>query len=194
MKRALLRIKASTLRRALEAGETFSRRNTFVVYDFALSDFLSGYTGPINGPGHFDIRPWISKLQIAVSSLRLDRVKAEQPVRMISQLRLLPSCPFSLGVNMDIFGEGELPNYHPVHTSQSISFLYEDLDGRRGCGVEIRGRFEISPVPNWSKVFPVLSSNGPDDMRNSPKMYESITDDGTCGKLLSTADWGRSQG
>ena len=54
---ALLSIKAFNLRIALEAREHFFSRNSFSVYVFALSDFLSGNTGHINGPGRSDIRP-----------------------------------------------------------------------------------------------------------------------------------------
>ena len=74
---ALLSIKASTLQIALAAHEIFFRRNTFVVCDSALSDFLSGNTGHINGPGRFDISRWISKLQIALVGLTFHQVKVK---------------------------------------------------------------------------------------------------------------------
>ena len=112
----------------------------------------------------------------------------DQPTWIAAKLSV-----FARGEHGYLWRRGAAPLPSCAHTSQSISFLYEDLDGRLGCGFETRGRFEISPVPNWSKVFPVLSSNGPEDMRNSPTMYESITEKNTCGKLLSAADWAEAR-
>lgn len=77
------------------------------MYDSALSDFLIGNTGHIDGPRRFDMRPWTTKLRTAIGGLTMDLVKVEKPCRMMSQFRPLRNCPSLRGVNISIFGEKE---------------------------------------------------------------------------------------
>lgn len=107
-----------------------------MVHDSAFSDFLSEDAGHVNGPGRFDIRPWISKLRIVISGLRLDLLNVRKPVRMMSQLRLLQNYPSLRGVNVGLFGAKELFKEQLVHTSQSVSFSRRDIHKRLGRGLK----------------------------------------------------------
>ena len=129
---ALLSIKAFNLRIALAAREHFFSRNSFSVYDFALSDFLSGNTGHINGPGRSDIRPWITHLLIVISDLTVDLVKVEKPAKMISRFQPLQGCPLLRMVIVAMFGKERLSKHQLVHTLQSVSFSCSDLNRRLG--------------------------------------------------------------
>ena len=127
----LLSIKASNRSIAFEARELFFSRNSFVVYGFALSDFLSGNTGHINGPGRFDIRPWITNLLTVISALTMDLMKVKKPARMISRFQLLQNCFLLRMVMIAILGKERLSKHQLVHTLQPVS-LCSDLNRRLG--------------------------------------------------------------
>ncbi len=185
---ALLSVKASSLQIALEARETFFRHNTFVVYASALSDFLSGNTGHINGPGRFDISPWISKLQIELRGLTYDQVRVEKPARMISQFQLLQKCPSLRSVNIYMSGAVEMSKPQFVHTLQSVCFSCEDLHSRLGHGLELEFELKYYECDTHYKIG---WSGRYDELK---QLHERMTDDDTRRELLSAADWAEARG
>lgn len=158
----------------------------------ALSDFLSGDTGHINGPGRFDITPWITKLQIALGGLTFDQVRVEKPARMISQFQLLQKCPSLRSVNIYMSEAVEMSKPQFVHTLQSVCFSCEGLHSKLGRGLKFEIELRYHQCEDGAQcTHRTLEWSGRYD--ELKQLHENMTDEDTRRQLLSAADWAEAR-